>query len=155
MFCARLTSPAYRVKMDKLSDTFKEKSQANVLILAHLCAADSGGKCRPPLSSARLHSSVTELWAQTRRWGWQMVARLKTVEERHKVTFNVESMTHFISHVIFFSEPHLAEMDPSPFRALEPAAVIWTSAEVRWVGYEFGGFHSFSPSEVIMRNLFR
>lgn len=30
-----------------------------------------------------------------------MVARLKTVEKRHKVSFTVESITHFISHVIF------------------------------------------------------
>lgn len=88
--------------MDKLSGTFKEKSQANGLILAHLCAADSGGKCCPPLSSARLHSSVTQLWAQTRwrrRW---MVARLESAETRHKVSVNVGNIAHFISHIIFF-----------------------------------------------------
>lgn len=88
--------------MDKLSGTFKEKSQANGLILAHLCAADSGGKCCPPLSSARLHSSVTQLWAQTRwrrRW---IVARLESAETRHKVSFNVGNIAHFISHIIFF-----------------------------------------------------
>lgn len=73
-----------RVRMDKLLDTFKEKSQANVLILAHLCAADRGGKRCPPLSSARLHLSVTELWAQTRRRRrWMVVARLEIVEKRH------------------------------------------------------------------------
>lgn len=127
-----------RVKMDKLSDTFKEKSQANVLILAHLCAADGGGKCCPPLSSAHLHSSVTEPWAQTRRRRWWIVARLEIVEKRHKVSFNVGNITHFISHVIFFffSEHQLVEMNCPPLRALEPAAVNWTVTGVRWVSLE-------------------
>lgn len=120
-----------RVQMDKLSDTFKEKSRANVPILAHLCAAESGGECCPPLSSTHLHSSVTELWAQKRRRRWWTVAGLKIVEKRHKVSFNVGNITHLISHIIFsfFITPVSRNGSPTPLWA-------WI-AGVRWVSCEF------------------